>query len=212
MPSLCSYDKGSRAYVGRTYRQDIDSHLDAQERIWKPLKKRKKRLPRRVVLHGNHENRIARALDMSHELEGTISFRDLEFEKYYDEVVPYTGTTPGTINIDGVSYAHYFISGVMGRPIGGQHPAASLNSKLHCSATSGHLHLADWSTSTRVDGKRINGLFCGTFQEVDSTESWAGEAANLWWSGVVVKDNVEDGNYDVRFISIDSLRKEYEDE
>lgn len=210
MPSLCSYDKGTRAYVGKTYQADIAAHLEAQDRIWGPLKSKKKRLPKRVVLHGNHENRIARALDQSHELEGTISFRDLDFAKHYDIIVPYTGATPGIIQLDGISYAHYFVSGVMGRPIGGTHPSASLLSKLHCSATCGHLHLADWSTDTNILGTRINGLFCGTYQEPTS-ESWAGHAADLWWNGVVLKNNVEDGNYDLQMISFETLKKVYED-
>lgn len=211
MPSLCSYDKSSRASVGRTYRADIASHLEAQDRIWGPLRRKKKRLPRRVALIGNHEQRIARALDQSHELEGTISFRDLELERDYDTVVPYSGATPGTIELDGILYAHYFISGVMGRAIGGVSPASSLLNKLHCSATCGHLHLADWATATRATGQRMNGLFAGTYQEDTVDESWAGEASALWWNGIAVKRNVDKGNYDLQMISIESLKKEYGD-
>lgn len=209
MPSLCSYDRSTRAFVGRTYSDDIAAHNEAQERIWEPVRRRKKKLPRSVFLIGNHEQRINKALDASHELEGTISLNDLDLDTYYDDVVPYTGNTPGSIAIDGIVYAHYFISGVMGRPVGGTHPAHSLISKLHHSCTSGHLHLADWSTTTTVLGNRVQGLFCGTYQEVEPETSWAGAASSLWWNGVVVKRNVDRGNYDLQMISIDTMKKEY---
>src|SRR5690606_28393748 len=78
MPSLSSYDKGTRSFQGRSYRQDIDAHLDFQSRWWDPVKARKKRLPYRVVLEGNHEHRIERALDLSPELVETIGFKDYD--------------------------------------------------------------------------------------------------------------------------------------
>jgi len=77
MSSLCSYDKGKKDFQGRTYRKDIDSHLDFQDRIWSTVRKSKKKLPRRIFLHGNHENRIAKTIQIQPELENTISFDDL---------------------------------------------------------------------------------------------------------------------------------------
>jgi hypothetical protein len=208
MPSLCSYDKGKRAFHGRSYHKDIEAHLDFQERLWGPVRRRKKRMPRAVVFEGNHEHRIERALDLSPELEGTIGFSDLDFDRYYDTVVRYNGSTPGILDIDGVHYAHYFISGVMGRPVGGLHPADSLVAKGGVSCTAGHLHLLDFSVRTTVDGRKIMGCMAGVYQ--DYYADFAGHANQLWWRGVVVKDNVTAGAYDPRFISIEQLRKEYQ--
>ena len=207
MPSLSSYDKGKRSFHGRTYARDIGSHLDFQERLWTPLRARKKRLPHRVVLIGNHDQRIEKALDLSPELEGTISLTDLALDYFYDTVVPYNGNTPATVAVDGVSYAHFFSSGVMGRAVGGQHPAASLVTTQLTSCVSGHLHLADWCVRTNGNGKKIHGLFTGVYQ--DYVSEWAGEANKLWWRGIVVLHNVEDGNFDPQFISLESIRKEY---
>lgn len=207
MASLSSYDKGKRSFHGRSYRRDIDSHLDFQSRIWEPVKARKKRLPYRVVLEGNHEHRIEKALDLSPELEGTLGFKDYDFDRYYDDVVRYEGSTPGIIEIDGIQYAHYFVSGVMGRPIGGLHPATSLIQKGLTSCTAGHLHLADWSTHTTANGRKLMGAVVGVYQDYDA--EWAGNVNKLWWRGVFVAHGVENGVYDPEFISLDRLKQAY---
>jgi hypothetical protein len=207
LSSLSGYDKGKRGFVGRTYRADIESHLDFQDRLWSPVLAAKKKLPRSVFLIGNHEQRIDRALDLSPELVGTIGYADLRLEEWYDTVVPYAGQTPGIIEVDGIHYAHYFVSGVMGRPVGGEHPAYALLTKHFTSLTCGHIHVMDHSIRTTVDGRRIHGLVAGVYQDYDSP--WAGEVNKLWWRGVVVKRNVENGNYDPSFISLEALRKEY---
>lgn len=207
MPSLSSYDKGKRSFHGRSYTRDIASGLEFSERLWEPVRQTKKRLPYRVFLEGNHEHRIEKALDLSPEMQGTISFKDYGLDKYYDEVVRYDGGTPGTLQIDGIWYAHYFVSGVMGRPISGEHPAYSLTTKLGSSCTAGHLHTADLSIRSGVNGRKTMGLLAGCYFDYDN--DWAGKANNLYWRGVVIKRNVNDGQYDPEFVSIDQLRKEY---
>lgn len=208
MPSLSSYDKGLRSFQGRTYSADIASGCEFSDRLWGPIKRRKKKLPLRVFLHGNHENRIEKALQLSPELEGTISFNDLCLSDFYDIVVPYSGkNTPGIIELDGITYAHYLISGIMGRPIGGEHPAYTLISKGFTSCTVAHSHLLDYCIRTRPDGSRAMGLVAGCF--VDYQSDWAGESQKLWWPGVVFCRNLEQGQYDPQFISLAALRKEY---
>ena len=61
MPSLSGYEKGLKSFHGRRYIDDINSHLDFQDKLWHTIKKTKKKLPYRVFLHGNHEYRIHRA-------------------------------------------------------------------------------------------------------------------------------------------------------
>lgn len=207
MPSLSSYDKGTRAFQGRNYRKDIDAHLDFQDRMWHPIKRSKKKKPYSIIFEGNHEHRIKRALNLSPELDGAISFDDLDFKRYYNEVIEYTGRTPGIYVVDGVHYAHFFVSGVLGRAISGEHPAYSLLTKEFVSCTQGHVHTADYSIRTTVGGRKINGLVCGVYQ--DYWADWAGEVNRLWWRGVVIKRNVEDGSYDPQFISMEALKKEY---
>lgn len=207
MSSMSSYDKGTKGFQGRSYRKDIDSHLEFQDRMWAPVKRSKKKLPCRVMMEGNHEFRLKRALQLSPELDGAISFDDFDFKNYYDEVIEYNGNTPGVYTKDGVSYAHYFISGVACRPISGEHQAYSLLTKQFTSCTQGHTHTTDFAVRTDVNGRRIQGLVVGVYQ--DYWSDWAGEANRMWWRGVVIKRNVEDGHYDPQWVSIEALRKEY---
>lgn len=207
MPSLSSYDRGTKGFQGRTYRADVDAHLDFNDRLWNIVRSAKRKLPFRVILEGNHEHRIKKAINIQPELEGAISFADLELDRYYDEVVEYNGRSPGVITVDGISYAHFFISGVMGKAIGGIHPAYSILQKGHGSSTAGDLHLLSYDVQTGIGGRRIQGMVAGCYQDYDA--DWAGEANRLWWRGVIVKRNVENGNYDPTFISIDAIKKEY---
>lgn len=207
MPSLSGYDKGRKCFQGRTYRQDIDAANDFEERLWHTVKKAKKKLPDRYTLIGNHEYRIHRAIEMQPELEGAVGFGDLNLDYWYDVIVPYDGGTPGVVEVDGIHYAHYFVSGVMGRPVGGVHPAASLLAKQYGSCTAGHLHLLDYSLNTTVDGNKMHALVAGCY--MDYRADWAGKINDLWWSGVIIKRNVQDGQYDLETVHIDRIRKEY---
>src|SRR3546814_6957280 len=82
MPSLCSYDKGTKGFEGRRYSKDIAAAHDAQERFFAPIKATKKKLPRFVMLQGNHEYRIERAIDAdAAHLDGVISPDDLLYER-----------------------------------------------------------------------------------------------------------------------------------
>jgi len=167
----------------------------------------KKKMPDRYAFIGNHEERISRALDLSPELEGTMGYDDLQLDNWYHETIHYEGTTPGTKVLEGIAFAHYFITGIMGRAVGGEHPAYSLLTKNFQSCIQGHAHVLDFCERTNAEGKKIQGLVCGVYQDYDSP--WAGEINKLWWRGLCVLNNVEDGRFDLKTVSLDSLRKEY---
>jgi Calcineurin-like phosphoesterase len=207
MASLASYDKGKRAYHGKSYSKDIEAHLDFQERMWAPMYKTKKRLPRSIVLEGNHEQRVERALDLSPELQGTIGFRDYDFDYYYDDVVRYEGQTPGVIEVDGVLYAHYFTTGVMGRPSAGIHPAYALNVKQAMSSVQGHTHTLDFNVHVNGKGKKLMSLVAGCGFDYDS--DWAGVVNRFYWRGVILLHDVEDGVYDPEMVSLARLKAAY---
>ena len=207
-PSLSSYDKGLRSFQGRTYAADLDAGLEFSDRLWGPVKRRKKRLPRRTFLEGNHERRQERVLDLSPELQGTVDFKNLQLEEDYDDIVRYTGkSTPGTIEIDGITYAHFLTSGIKGLPISGEHPAYTLITKQYVSCTVAHSHTVDYCVRTDPHGRRIMGLVAGCF--LDYKSDWAGESQKLWWQGVVICRNVENGQYDPEFVSLERLREIY---
>ena len=210
LPSLSSYDKGKASFHGMNYGKDIESHLDFQDRMWYPMFKSKKKLPYRVVIEGNHEHRIKRLLDLEPHLSGAkfgVSFEDLDFRKYYSDVVEYSGGNSGVVNLDGVSYSHYFPAGISGRPLQSIHHGYDLTVKRFNSSTVGHSHLFDYHVRKDSTGATRMGLVCGVYQDYESP--WAGPICNHWTSGITIKRNVDNGVYDLQFVSIDTLRKTY---
>lgn len=207
MESLCSYDKGKFGFIGRTYAKDIEIHLDFEEKLWGPIKKKKKKLPRRTFIVGNHEHRISRALQTQPEFMRTIGLKDLRLEDYYDDIIDYTGGTPGSICIDGVTYSHYFVTGVSGKPSSTINPASSALLKTLRSVTQGHAHVFDFCSKPTIDSQRLNSLVAGCF--VDHPLTWAGEVNKIWFRGCFIKRFVENGNYDLEVVSIERLKKEY---
>lgn len=208
LPSLSTYDKGKRSFQGRNYKADINAHLDFQERMFAPVKRAKRKLPYSYFFIGNHEHRITRAIDLSPELDGAISLKDLQLREWYDEVIDYSGGTPGVKTIDGITYAHYFVGGIAGRPLGGIHAGYAIATKKFSSATCGHSHLFDTSWHVNLQGDPVIGTVVGCYQDYDN--EWAGEVAQLWNRGVVVKRNVDGkGGYDLQWISLNTLRDTY---
>lgn len=207
MPSLSSYDKGTKGYEGKRYYKDVEAAIDAQEKFFAPLRARKKKLPKFFMLKGNHEYRIDRAVeaDAAH-LDGVISYDDLQFKEYGWEVVDYDGATPGVLKLDGIAYSHFFTSGIMGRAIGGVNPAYQLVTKYGHSCTQGHTHTFAYY-HRRNAMNDVNGLVCGVYQ--DWRAPFAGVANDMWWKGVVLKENVDAGEYDMRQISMNTIKKVY---
>mgnify|MGYP003320976535 CR=1 FL=1 len=77
MPSLSSYDRGTRGFEGRRYKKDVKSVIDAQEKLFAPIKRAKGYKPKLYMTLGNHEDRISRAVNATPELHGTIGIDDL---------------------------------------------------------------------------------------------------------------------------------------
>lgn len=209
MESLSNY-KSISDFSSVSYGKDIDAHLDFQDRLWHKFRKAKKKQPYKVVLHGNHEDRLRKVLKESPHLAGErfgLSFKNYQFSDYYHEQIPYEGNTPGVFTSDGVNFAHYFVSGIMGRPISGEHHATSLINKYHGSCVCSHSHLADWSIRTDSNDRKIMGLVAGCYQDYEST--WAGRTNKMWWRGVVMLYGVDHGEFDPEFISLQRIRREY---
>lgn len=207
MASLSEYERGKRSFHGKSYKKDILAHQEAQDRWWGPVKATKKKTPYRIVLEGNHEHRIERALDLSPELVGTIGFGDYLFEEYYHEVVRYDGQLPGIIDVEGILFAHFFPTGISGRPVGGERPAHMLLAKNGCSSVAFHSHTLDFATRKTVSGTTLNSVVAGCYQ--DYVNDWAGAVGKFWRPGVVILSNVSGGNFDFQFVSLETMRDVY---
>jgi len=211
MESLCSYDFGKKSFEGRRYNKDVEScreslaafnaPIDAYNRR-QALNRKVQWRPKRTMLGGNHdEARINRVIELDPKMDGTISMDDLGYTDYGWDYQPFLQPK----NIDGVLYNHYFVSGVMGRPIGGENSARSLLMKNMVSSTAGHSHVYDYANRTTPEGKRIHGLSAGCYFE--ESMDFARSTEHLWWRGIFLKHNVEDGDYDLETFSMRRLRE-----
>jgi hypothetical protein len=214
MESLCMYDVGKKSFEGRRYKKDIAAVIDAQEKMFYYLdeyndkQRRLKQKQYKPELHfclGNHEERINRVVELQPQLEETISIKDLRYEEFGWTLHPFKSP----VAIDGILYSHYFTSGIMGKAISSVHTAYTLLQKKHQSCTQGHSHLLDYCTLTTGEGKKLQGLSCGSFLEKDQFESYAGVESNqMWWRGLIVKHITTNG-YDLETISIERLEEIY---
>jgi len=210
MPSLSSYDVGKKSFEGRRYNDDIEACRDALAAFSAPIyaynrnQSRNRKVqykPTMTMLGGNHdEARINRVIESDPKMEGTISVDDLGYEDFGWEYQPFLMPK----NIDGVLYNHYFISGIMGRAIGGQNSAKSIINTNMVSSTAGHSHVFDYANRTTPEGKRIHGLVAGCYFE--DTMDYAKSVEHLWWRGIQLCHNVKDGDYDLETFSMRRLR------
>jgi len=200
LDSLSSYDKGKKSFEGRRYKKDIDHAHDALEKFNKGLNGRRSR---KVMLLGNHEDRIDRIVDETPELDGTISTKDLKFKEFGWEVIAYQEP----VAIDGIHYCHNYPTGIMGKPISGDNIARSLLLKNKVSSTVGHCHLFDYSMCTIPTGRKVIGLSAGCY--LHHKEEYARNTQRLWWSGLIVKRNVRQGEYDIETIEYNTVKRRY---
>lgn len=211
MRSLNSYDtRYPQKIVSQNYESDIESYNDAQERLRRKFKRNKRKRPYWVGLEGNHEHRIKKALAEDPRLEGAkygISFGHLQTGHWFDDYHHYENGGPAIACYDGVYYSHFISSGAYGTAMSGQHHANSLLAKLSASITVGHSHKFDYKYKGDARPAPIHGLVAGCFK--GKTEPWAGQANDEWRHGVAVKRNLSNGDYDLEWISLDRLEKEY---
>lgn len=201
MASLCS---GARALEleGGRYKADCDVAKDAQDRIFHEVRKYKKRLPRFVWTLGNHDIRAERFVADNPRFEGHVKNEDIGYNDYPWEVYPFLEPA----KIDGVSYQHYFTSGVMNRPVGGTHSAWTVIKKRNESSTFGHSHVMDFKCD-KTPGRSLMGLAVGNY--VDYRAGYAGPANDMWSSGIAICRGVDDGLYDLEWINMNRIKNDY---
>lgn len=201
-PSLCFHSKPMEL-EGARYEADINAGLDAQEKLFNEVRKHKKKLPRFVFCLGNHDIRPDRWVAENPLFKGKISLKDLQLSSHpWSDVVPFLEP----IEIQGIDFVHYVTSGLMGRPVGGQHPAWTIIKKRNKSTVVGHSHVTDFKIDM-TPGRSLMGLACGSY--VDYHADYAGPANNMWSRGVAILDNAEDGLYDFQWLSMSRIKAEY---
>jgi len=209
MPSLSSYDIGKRNFEGRRYKADIEASHEAMKAFLSPLwefnsrakrNKEKQYRPEFILTLGNHENRINRAVNDSPQLEGVLSVDDLGFRDYGWTVYPFLDV----VMVDGIAYSHYFVTGLMGRPVTS---AAACLSKKHQSCVQGHQQGLQIATAHKADGTRLTSIIAGSCYE--HSEDYMSSQGNKHWRGFLMLHDVHDGEFDVMPVSLRYINKRY---
>jgi hypothetical protein len=208
MPSLSSHDKaGSKYFEGKRYLADIKAGNEGMAMLLKPLKDEQLRLkrnkekvykPRMVFLHGNHCNRIGRAINNNPQLEGLMTYDHLDLKDW--EVHQFLHP----VFIGGVGFSHYWPVGVMGRPAAS--PAAII-SKLHQSCVAGHQQGKQIAYGKRADGRSVCAIIAGSYYQHD--EDYMDQLSNKHWRGLCILNEVDDGQFDELFLSMNYLKGKY---
>ena len=209
MSSLCAYDIGKKSFEGRTYTADIEIANDMLSTLMEPVAKEQARLKknrdkawhlRKEVRLGNHEHRINKAIEADRKLEGLISTDDIRFRDFGFNVLPFL--QPGVV--DGIAYSHYFVSGIMGRPVT---TARALLNKHHMSCVAGHQQGRDIAYATRADGSKITGIIAGSCYLHD--EDYLNHQTNDHWRGIYMLHDVNNGSFDEMPVSLSFLKDRY---
>lgn len=201
LASLSSYEgRGSRYFEGKRLKEDIEAGNRGLDLLMKGMGDfRPKRM---VMLRGNHEDRLTRAINESPTLlEGLVGFEDFNDVAHGWEVIDYLKP----IEIDGIWYCHYFYHRNTGRAYSG-----SMDSRLRAighSFSQGHQQGLQWGRRELNNGTAHVGLVAGSYYL--HSEEYRGTQANNEWRGLVVKHEVGDGTYDPMFVSLDFLRRTY---
>lgn len=210
MPSLSSYDVGKKSFEGRRYRDDIEAAHAAMDALLSPLEEynanarrnHKERFsPRRILLLGNHENRINRATENDPKLDGVLSTNDLKYEEAGWEVYNFLEV----VVVNNIAFSHYFTSGPLGRPIC---DAKTLLNRKAMTCIAGHQQGLQFSTSYRADGTRLTGIIAGSCYL--HNEEYMGPQGNNHFRGILMLNDVnEKGEMDIMPVSLKFLMGKY---
>lgn len=209
MHSLSSHDvPGSILMEGTRIVDDIMAGNAAWRRLFAPMEKemarrtrgkRRKWTPERHFLFGNHEHRLTRALAQEPKWLGVIDLEMLEtpgFERHEFLKI---------VEIDKIKYCHYFPNPLSGRPIGGTIPNR-LN-HIGSSFVQGHQQGFLYASKQYPDHVK-HGIVCGRFYQ--HTEDYRpADVQRVEWNGIVVLNEVENGNFDLMPLSMSYLERKY---
>ena len=203
--SLCTHDMNSPHWYHRSLEKDIEAGFYALDKIvsiahaWGSTDIE--------FIEGNHEDRYNKWMASDNRLltSGFPKTVQQLIRTYKSSVKINFHKFLQPANIYGAIFQHYFVSGVMGRPQGGEHHANNLLKSQHSSCICGHSHLLSTATRTKADGSKLHALVGGCFVDPKGEFAYAKAAKKLWWNGVHLLHFYAPGEFDVESISLERL-------
>jgi hypothetical protein len=198
MPSLSGYAVGKAEAEGKRYAADVQAAKDAMRKLLVPIRKLSpKRRPGLVLTLGNHEERIDREAEANPKWKGFLSSADLGYKEAGWEVHPFLQP----VEVDSILYAHYFVSGSMGRPVSS---AAALLKRTQQSAVMGHVQTQELVIHPYTQHFALFSGICYLHDEPYLTPQ-----GNRTKRGIWMLHEVHDGTADLMFVSLDFLKRRY---
>lgn len=209
MNSLSSYERpGSKHTEGLRYKDDIEVGNEGFRLFVAPIEKESNRRkknkakqwnPRCEFLFGNHEQRIEKAVANEPKFEGVLSLDQL--------------LTPGftrrsfleIVEIEGIWFSHYFSQSHSGKAIGGS--IDNRLNKIGNSFVQGHQQGLLYGTRQFPGKTRKHGLVAGSFYQ--HAEHYRDLQCQDEWRGIVILNEVTDGDYCVMPLTLDYLQRKY---
>ena len=200
--SLSSYDKGKKSFEGRRLKADIEAGNESMRLLLAEFQKDGYN-PRLVFCSGNHENRFDRLADDMPELDGFVGTDTLPLAEMGWEVYPFL--KPAVI--ENIFFVHYLANPMTGKPYGGT--AMNQLKTVGNSFVVGHKQCLDVAIRPTLDGKHQIGIINGA--AYDFEEPYKGYTGNNHFRGITMLHEVKDGFGLPAFISLDYLKRRYED-
>lgn len=190
-------------FDGKKYKKDVEVGIQALEILMKPILKEMKKTkwkPRLIFTVGNHEDRITRLCDNYKSLNGLVSLKDLELERFGFEVIDFLKP----IIIDDIAYCHYFTNGLMNTAI--QSTKLLVMRKL-MNCVQGHRQEFSIHREVKADGTPIYGIFAGS--SYMHNENYLGNQGNHYTRLVWALNDVKGKSFDPEQLLIARLVKKW---
>jgi hypothetical protein len=209
MPSLNKHvEKGSAALEGARYEADILHGRKGFDMLSAPTNREVKRQsrnkkgwkPARKQLLGNHEDRISRTVSANPVLDGPLDVRHCFAPgwEHYDYLE--------RVWVDGIIYSHFFQNQHSSHAIGGS--IDNRLNKISESFVQGHQQGFIYGNRVYPTGRMKHGLVAGSCYL--HREDYKGNQGNNHFRGVVVLNEVVDGDYCVMPLTLKYLCRRYE--
>ena len=207
IPSLSSYDIGKKTAENKRLCLDVDAGMMAVHIIEEAIRSCKGYSPKKIYVEGNHEYRIKRYENDYPALAGSL-FSPVDYMAGQGwDAFPFLQVT----KFAGISFSHFFPRTIKGNTSAasqrnGPSSASAMVRANMTSCIAGHKQGLDVYIHN-LDSHRVRGIIAGSFYT--HNEGYHSPQGNSYWRGVLMLNNVKNGDYDLTEVSIDYLRKKY---